>query len=120
MSYDDLKEYVAASFEYDWMTLLDIVGYFREDAEDGIDVNALFVRAAAAAAQLVRDGVMIPGDIDGGFKPWLTNAEDSAARIEAEAADMAARNHRLNIGDIAWFTAPEDFPEWGQGAVQGS
>ncbi|WP_086821164.1 hypothetical protein [Allokutzneria sp. NRRL B-24872] len=120
MNYDDLKEYVAASFEYDWMTLLDIVGYFRENAEDGIDINDLLVRAAAAAAQLVRDGAMIPGGMRDGFQPWTSTPEESAARIEAEAADMAARNHRLNIGEIAWFTAPEDFPELVQGPVQGS
>ncbi|MFB9906168.1 hypothetical protein [Allokutzneria oryzae] len=110
MNYEDLKKYVAASFAYDWMTLLDIVAYFHENADEDADPTDLLLQGAAAAAQLVRDGAMIPGDIDDGFKPWPTSPEESAARIEAETAELATRTYELNVGEIAWFTAPEDFP----------
>ncbi|SDN06323.1 hypothetical protein [Allokutzneria albata] len=110
MSDADLKEYVAASFEHDWMSLLDIVAYFHENADEGTDATTLLLQGAAAAARLVRDRAMIPGDLDNGFQPWPTSAEESAARIENEAEQLAVQGGQLDIGDIAWFTAPEDVP----------
>ncbi|WP_086821382.1 hypothetical protein [Allokutzneria sp. NRRL B-24872] len=110
MNYDDLKAYVAASFEIDWMSLIDIVAYYRETADIGTASTDLLLQGATAAAQLVRDGAMIPGDLTPRFQPWPTTPEESAARIEAEAAELAATGGPLETGDIAWFTAPEDFP----------
>ncbi|WP_086820065.1 hypothetical protein [Allokutzneria sp. NRRL B-24872] len=107
MNYDDLRDYARESLKFDWMSLVDFVSVVQQSGPDARGVEGVR-RAAAGAAQLVRDEVIVPGDIgDNGFEPWPSTPEESAARIESEADEAVVNGDDLDTGDIAWFTAPE-------------
>ncbi|MDA2808681.1 hypothetical protein [Nocardiopsis suaedae] len=53
-------------------------------------------------AELMRDGLTIPGDFtdDRGFRPWDLPTEDALARIRDEWSSFGAE---LDMGDVCWF-----------------
>ncbi|WP_019809922.1 hypothetical protein [Saccharomonospora halophila] len=65
----------------------------------------LLNRTGRAAAQLVRDGILVPGT--DGFTVWETGLAESAARIEREATAMVRGGVWPRPGDVCWFDLPD-------------
>ncbi|WP_086820066.1 hypothetical protein [Allokutzneria sp. NRRL B-24872] len=108
MAYGELKEFAEEALSFDWVQMVDIVATVHRSDGGDVDGAEVLRRAGDGAAQLVRDGILVPGWIgDDGFEPWESTVDESAERIRREVREVAERGGEITLGDIAWFAAPE-------------
>jgi hypothetical protein len=90
----------------DWVYFAEILSMVREITGSTDD---LLRQAGQAAAQFVREGVIVPGTLTEakGFTPWPTSAGESAACIEREVAAMLCAGADPLPGDLCWFDLPD-------------
>lgn len=103
---DELRSTVIEAAEDDWLYFAELLSIVREVTGSSDD---LLRRAGEAAAQLVREGIIVPGALSEttGFTPWPTSADESAERIEREVATMVEDGTDPLPGDLCWFDLPD-------------
>ncbi|MEU5850942.1 hypothetical protein [Saccharopolyspora shandongensis] len=108
---DELRKSLVEAAEDDWV-------YFAEIETLVLDITGsnedLLKRAGQAAAQLVREGTVVPGALTEaeGFTPWPGTPEESAKRIEREVAEMVENGTEPEMGDVCWFDLPPGVAEF--------
>ncbi|WP_246868437.1 hypothetical protein [Saccharopolyspora sp. ASAGF58] len=77
---DELRKSLIEAIEDDWVYFAELKVMIRDITGSADD---LLRKAGEAAAQLVRDRAVVPGNLTKaeGFTPWLTSPDESAARI---------------------------------------
>jgi hypothetical protein len=106
---DELRAYLLEAAEDDWIYFAEVLSMVREVTGSTDD---LLRQAGQAAAQFVRDGVIVPGTLTeaDGFTPWPTSPTESAERIEREVATMLRDGVDPLPGDLCWFDVPDSTP----------
>lgn len=102
---DELRTYLIDAIEDDWVYFAEIESMILEL---GGSLDDVLQKAGKAAAQLVREGVIVPGELTeaDGFVAWHSTPAESAARIDREVAAMIRAGTRPDPGDICWFDLP--------------
>jgi hypothetical protein len=102
---DELRKSLIEAAEDDWVYFAEIQALIRDITGSDYD---LLKRAGQAAAQFVREGTVIPGNLTEaeGFTPWPSTPEESAQRIEQEVTAMVESETEPEIGDVCWFDLP--------------
>lgn len=104
---EELRAQLLEAAEDDWIYFAELLGMVREVTGSSDD---LLNKAGQAAAQFVREGVIVPGTLTeaDGFAPWPTSPTESAERIETEVAAMLRDGVEPSLGDVCWFDLPKD------------
>ena len=98
-----LAEWVLEAGEDDEVQFADIAYFVKEDSNTE---DNLIPRTVDTALELMRDKVLIPGDmVDYEFQPWTLAPAEAEQRIRDEADRISQETGRLLPGDICWFHA---------------
>jgi hypothetical protein len=108
-----LIEDVLARGMDDWLHLAEFVSIAKRTRVNGPE--ALRALALGLIAEVVCEGLMVPGDADeAGFHPWTLTPGDAIQRI---VQGWSEDNLYPTPGSVAWFKLTPDGEKVGQGVL---